>query len=295
MAIPETQLVTWSHQGSVQQSTATYRTVKAVLDNINAPYYLKTYESFLQGSYGNDTNIYADSDVDIVLRLDSTYYHDTSGLSATDLAVFNAAFVAASYSFDDFKREVTTWLSSASNFGSAVTPGGKAIHIAPQGNRRSADVVVAAQFRRYTSSASYHEGICFFLWNGTRIENFPKQHSQNCTVKHQATSNWFKRTVRVFKNIRNRMIDDGLIQSGIAPSYFIEGMLYNVPNDKFGVSFDNTVVNCFNWIVNADHSKFVCANELQWLVRDASHTSWSTANCSLFLRSVGDFWNQWPP
>jgi hypothetical protein len=69
MAIPENQLVTWSHQGSIQQSTATYATVKNVLDSTQAPYYLKSYEGFLQGSYGNDTNIYADSDVDVVLRL----------------------------------------------------------------------------------------------------------------------------------------------------------------------------------------------------------------------------------
>lgn len=295
MAIPEGQLATWSHQGSVQQSTATYRTVKGVLDSSNAPYYLKSYESFLQGSYGNDTNIYADSDVDVVLRLDSTYYHDASGLSAPELAAFNAAFVPATYSLDDFKREVITWLSDASNFGSAVTPGAKAVHIAPQGNRRSADVLVAAEFRRYTSNVQYHKGVCFFQWNGARIENFPKQHSENCTVKHQATSGWFKPTVRVFKNMRNRMIDDGVIQSGIAPSYFIEGLLYNVPNDKFEVSFHDTVVNTFNWIVNADQSKLVCANELQWLVRDGSLTAWPTANCSLFLRSLGDYWNRWSP
>jgi hypothetical protein len=201
--------------------------------------------------------------------------------------------VPATYSLVDFKREVISWLSSPSNFGSAVTPGTKAVQIAAQGNRRSADVVLAAEFRRYTTNLQYHKGICFFLWNGMRIENFPKQHSQNCTAKHQATNSWFKKTVRVFKNMRNRMIDDGVITPGVAPSYFIEGLLYNVPNDKFGVSFDDTVVNAFNWIVNADQSKFVCANELQWLVRDGSPISWPTANCSQFLRGLGDFWSQW--
>jgi hypothetical protein len=293
MAIPESQLVTWSHQGSIQQSTATHGTVKGVLDSTKSPYHLKSFESFLQGSYGNDTNIYADSDVDIVLRLDSTYYYDPSALPATELAAFNAAFVPASYSFDDFKRDVVGWLASAANFGSAATPGAKAISIAPQGNRRSADVLVAAQYRRYISPTRWHEGVCFFLPNGTRIENFPKQHSQNCTTKHQATKSWFKPTVRVFKNMRNGMIDKGIIRKGLAPSYFIEGLLYNVPNAKFGVSFDNTVVNCFNWIANADHSQLVCANELHWLVRDGSATSWPTADCGLFLSSICNYWNQW--
>src|SRR3954469_13287501 len=40
------------------------------------PYYAKAFRTFLQGPYGNDTNIYADSDVDIVIRLDSTFQHD---------------------------------------------------------------------------------------------------------------------------------------------------------------------------------------------------------------------------
>ena len=34
----------------------------------DAPYAGKAYDTFLQGSYANDTNIYADSDVDIVIR-----------------------------------------------------------------------------------------------------------------------------------------------------------------------------------------------------------------------------------
>ncbi|MHC1550167.1 hypothetical protein ACYJL1_16845 (plasmid) [Phyllobacterium sp. K27] len=34
-----------------------------------------------------------------------------------------------------------------------------------------------------------------------------------------------KPAVRIFKNIRNRIIDDGRLREGIAPSYFLEGML----------------------------------------------------------------------
>ena len=33
--------------------------------------------------------------------------------------------------------------------------------------------------------------------------------------------------------MRNRLIRDGKLKSGVAPSYFIEGMLYNVPADQF--------------------------------------------------------------
>ena len=35
-----------------------------------------TYDIYLQGSYQNDTNISGDSDVDVMLELKSTFYHD---------------------------------------------------------------------------------------------------------------------------------------------------------------------------------------------------------------------------
>lgn len=61
MAISEAQLQTWSAQGSVTQSAQTYETIRGVLDDRTSPYYPKIYRIFLQGSYGNDTNIYSDS------------------------------------------------------------------------------------------------------------------------------------------------------------------------------------------------------------------------------------------
>jgi hypothetical protein len=80
MPIPESHLDVWSHQGSVVQSRDTYHTLRTALCAANAPYAGKSYEVFLQGSYGNDTNIYAESDVDTVIRLDAIFGYDLSGL-----------------------------------------------------------------------------------------------------------------------------------------------------------------------------------------------------------------------
>jgi hypothetical protein len=63
MAIPESQLETWSHQGSVTQSAQTYAMIQNALNDAASPYYAKHYSIFLQGSYGNDTNVFRDSDV----------------------------------------------------------------------------------------------------------------------------------------------------------------------------------------------------------------------------------------
>lgn len=123
MAIPESQLDTWSKQGSVTQSSATYATVKRVLESADAPYVGKRYLSFLQGSYGNDTNIYADSDVDVVMQLSSTYYYGKDNLSVPERVSLDADANNSNYGYSDFKSEVLTHLKK--KFGPAVSRGRK--------------------------------------------------------------------------------------------------------------------------------------------------------------------------
>jgi hypothetical protein len=110
MAIPESQLNILSKQGSITQSSSTYETIKGLLESSDAPYAGKNFVSFLQGSYGNDTNIYADSDVDIVMRIDSVYHDDLSGLTEDDKSLYNSYWSAATYTFNDFKRDVVAHL-----------------------------------------------------------------------------------------------------------------------------------------------------------------------------------------
>ena len=295
MPISEDQLDTWAKQGSVTQSRDTYAAIKNVLEASGTPYADKSYELFLQGSYCNDTNVYAESDVDVVMKLNSTFYHDLGGLKPDEVAAYSTSHSDATYGFDQFKAGVIAVLKR--KYGSEVEVGKKAIRVRGSGGRRDADVVACAAFRRYysykhLSEQRYAEGICFFLPDDTRIENFPKQHSANCTSKHQATNSWFKPTVRIIKNMRNCMLAEGLITKSLAPSYFLEGLFYNVPNDKFGSSYGDTFVRAINWIKDADRSQFVCANELYYLLRD-TFVTWSASSCDQFLLAVTKFWNEW--
>jgi hypothetical protein len=297
MPIPESQLETWSHQGSITQSSNTYNSIKSVLEASTTPYAGKNFKVFLQGSYGNDTNIYAESDVDIVIRLEDCFFSDLDSLSDEEKAAHQQAFSDATYTHVDFKCDVLSVLED--QYGSAVKAGDKAIAIDASGSRRKADVIVATQFRRYfkfrsTSDSEYVEGICFFNTAGERIANYPKQHSANLTTKHQASSKWMKPMARVLKNMRSRMVDDGLIKAGIAPSYYIEGLLYNVPDYKFTSSYQDCLVNTLNWYrqesVKVD---LVCANEQYYLLRDGVHTCWSQANCDVFIKAAVELWNEW--
>lgn len=297
MPIPESQLETWSHQGSITQSSNTYNSIKNILEATTTPYAGKNFKVFLQGSYGNDTNINAESDVDIVIRIDDCFFSDLDALSDEEQAAHKQAFGDAAYTHVDFKRDVLSVLTD--QYESAVKAGQKAIAIDASGSRRKADVIVATQFRRYfsfrsTSDSEYVEGICFFNAAGEQIANYPKQHSANLTAKHQASSKWLKPMARVLKNMRSRMIDDGLIKVGVAPSYYLEGLLYNVPNDKLTSSYEHCVVNTLNWYQQeAKKVDLVCANEQYYLLGDSSHTCWPQANCDAFVEAAVKLWNEW--
>lgn len=297
MPIPEAQLETWSHQGAIQGSSSTYQSVKTILESEDAAYAGKSFDVFLQGSYGNATNIYSESDVDVVIVLKDCFQSDLENLSEEERVAWKGAHHDATYTHTDFKRDVLSVLVDA--YGNDVNIGDKAIAIEANGARRKADVIPAIQYRRYYKfnglhDQQYDEGICFYNAAGERIANYPKQHSANLTTRHQATNQWLKPMVRIWKNLRSKLVADGEIEAGTAPSYYVEGLLYNVPVEKFGESYEASFVNAFNWLVReADKSKLVCANEQYYLLRDNAHTCWAPAKCDAFLDATAKLWKNW--
>lgn len=297
MSIPKAQLEAWSHQGSIQQSSATYNAIKSTLESTTAPYAGKKIQVFLQGSYGNDTNIWAESDVDIVIELDDCWSSDLSQLEEADKAAYKKAFVDATYGHVEFKRDVLKVL--AENYGVSVSAGSKAIAIAASSSRRKTDVIAAVQYRRYfrfksTDNQLFTAGIYFLNSAGEQVANYPKLHSVNLTAKHKASGNWLKPMIRIFKNLRGRLIDDQLLKAGLAPSYYLEGLLYNAPNEKFETDYQTCLANIMEWIQNeADKDKLVCANEQYYLIRDGYHTCWPKAHAEAFLSGAVTLWDEW--
>ena len=295
MAITENQLETWSHVGSQQQSAATYQAIRSVLEHRDAPYAGRGFEIFLQGSYGNDTNVRgSESDVDVVICLTDVFNSDISGLDPADKQTYEANRSPASYGFAEFKAEVLAWLRK--NFGNGVTPGRKAITVPGEGNRRDADVLACIEHHRYMSYRSpsnnrHHVGINFISSDGDRIINFPKQHKQNCTSKHQATSSRFKSHVRVLKNLRNAMVNDGYLKKGVAPSYFLEGMLWNVPNQNFVAGYQQSFENYLHWLESCNANELSCANDLRWLIRENSQICWNMQSFRALLVAARQYWN----
>lgn len=298
MPIPEYDLATMANIGAQVTSRDTYSTVRLALEALDTGFHGKRYEIFLQGSYGNDTNIFRESDVDVVIRLDSIFTYDLTALPAEQQAAFTVAHSAAEYTLVHFQADVLAALRS--RFGNAVVQGNKVIEIAALHNRRKTDVLIAIQHRRYlwyfsnqADQNSYVSGISFHKTDGTRVINYPQQHRSNLTTKNQQTNEWFKHIARIFKNARQKMVEDGYIQADIAPSYYLEGLLYNVPNYCFGTSYVDTMVACINWLHEADRSNFLCANEQYLLLDGNPDVTWRSVQCTTFLNGIAALWRGW--
>lgn len=303
MGIPESQLETWSHQGAIASAKATHESIRNALSANTSPIRDEDYEVYLQGSYKNDTNIRGDSDVDIVVQLNSTFQHDLSALSEYERTLFEQSYSGATYSWENFRSAVLKALRVY--YGtSAISEGNKSINVTRGSGRLSADVVVCIRYRKYQSFRSiydqrYIEGMAFYALRENRwINNFPKIHYDNGVNKNgqYTTNGWYKPTVRVFKNARTYLVSNAIVGETLAPSYFLECLLYNVRNEYFGSNYQDTFLNVLkslvNSFINGHHGSFTCQNE-QLALFGPTPEQWLTNNAIELLKSMMDLWENW--
>lgn len=302
MGIPESQLETWSHQGAVTTAKATHESIRKALDSYEWRDGVN-FEVYLQGSYKNSTNIHGDSDVDIVVQLTSTFKRDLSALSEDEKALYKQAYHDATYLWEHFRADVLRALLAYYG-SSAVSEGNKAVKVAGGSNRLSADVVVCLQYRKYlrfrsTSEQRYVEGIAVYALRENRwVINFPKLHYDNGTSKNAQykTNGWYKPTVRVFKNARTYLVDKGVIAGTLVPSYFLECLLYNVPDEHFGSNYQKTFLSVIEWLVNSfsngRYQNFLCQNELLPLFGDTPE-QWPANKAVKLLKTLIELCKEW--
>jgi hypothetical protein len=290
MAIPESQLNTWSHQGSITNSANTGNSVKNALDAYTGFPDGISFDVYLSGSYKNDTNVYGESDVDVVVELTSSFQNNLTQDQKNALG-----FTSANYSLSDFRTNVEACISTYYGTNN-ITIGNKVITVNPTTNRLEADVLVCSQYRLYygaLNANNHHKGIIFTTRNTNQsIINFPKKHSDNATIKHQGTNQWFKPTVRIFKNMRNHLVNNNGFQKSVAQSYFIECMLSNIPNNQFGTNYQATIINCHNYLTQNSKDNFMSLNGVRPLWGNTTE-NWNQADADNFLQQITNLWNNW--
>ena len=116
-----------------------------------------------------------------------------------------------------------------------LTKGSKTVKYAGNQNYLAVDLVPAAI---YSGTAIGDTGIAIYdSQDGYIYYNHPKHHIKNGHEKNANTNGNYKKTVRMFKWAKEKLVEKGLLRSNRAPSYFIECLLYNVPNYLFVNNF----------------------------------------------------------
>lgn len=228
-------------------------------------------EIFAQGSFANNTNVKASSDVDVCIMLKSTFFTKyPPGQCDSDYG-----FIEGTITYNDYKSRVLNALIK--KFGSSnVHLGDKSIKIRSNSYHVEADAVVAFMLKDYylinsKQADKYIEGIRFISNSGVTVSNYPKDHIANGTQKNNTTNYAYKKLVRIFKRLRNEMIDAGLVDDDKITSFLIECLVWNVPNNIItGYStWTETVRQSITYLYNA--------------INENRHLEWGEVSEHLYL------------
>lgn len=231
------------------------------------------YDTFLQGSYANDTAISDINDVDIVALERTNGNLPSIGVN--------------SYIFSDIKSK----LEMDRSYLNRIIIGRKCLTV--QLVTRKADITPAVSSIFSIPANNFNEPISIVQ----NIANFPKTHKYNGQVKNQSTNNNYKKIVRMLKNyINNWNIKN------IAPSFHIECMIFSYPNNWFSNDLALSLQNILNHMVgNTFNINFVTVAQDKPVV---SQTGWqpscffafkqhiinNISNLNLALTSNNDYW-----
>jgi hypothetical protein len=222
----------WARPPSETERLKAERAESAVREAVNSSPVLDLHSIsvFTQGSYRNRTNVRQDSDVDVCVLCDETFFfHLPDGKRANEFGIT----VPASYPYQRFKEDVAKALFD--HFGSSrVTRGSKAFDIHENTYRIDADVIPCFEYRFYQNGGDYVVGTGFVPDGATQfIYNYPQQNYDNGVSKNGLTYRRFKAVVRILKRLCYAMRDAGVPEARHIPSYLIECLAWNVPNNHF--------------------------------------------------------------
>lgn len=244
--------------------------------------YRSAIKVYAKGSYANLTNVRADSDVDVVVENHDLFYYDYFPASIRPSPDPNSSPYVGRWSDPhEWRREVEASMKNAFGSSQVDTSGNVAMTIAEvPGSRPSADVVPSFNYRRFGSAdrSDAVEGSRVIGRDGSEITNYPTQQKRNGISKDRDTSGRYKKFVRALKSAENYLVDHGVI--GDLPSYFMECLIWNVPNARITVGstladgFEATLSYLYIQLGDGfDEEQWEEPNRLKYLFR--GHAKWT--------------------
>lgn len=258
MAIPNDVLISWARPGKNEMSKQTYSALREVIQE-NIP----GCDVRLQGSYANSTNVRDNSDIDILVMC--------KGFSPSNQACQGPRPLS------ELKPFVYNSINGKRNY--IFSMGKKTIEYkGSYGLRVPADIVPCVKFmlNGKDAIALYNSS------NGQTIHNYPFQHIDNGESKSGRTNGNYKKSIRMFKNARNKLISERMMDEKCAPSYFIECLIYNAPDSLFAGSEPEVFNNVLNWMSNLAYTAdMICQDGITKLFGNES-TQWNVVDFVIF-------------
>lgn len=226
----------WSQPPGVAEQERCERAEKAIKDAIksNATLAMKSVRTFVQGSYCNHTNVRQDSDVDVCVLCNDSFFHDLSeGVTPQQVE----PIYPATYKFTEYKNDVGRALIN--KFGHKnVSRGNKAFNINENSYRVDADAAPCFEYRLYYINRfgclDCYKGTALVVDNTGRLAtNFPQQQYENGIEKNKITGKRFKKAVRIIKKLSNEMESNGYASAKSMSSFLIESLVWNSDNSWF--------------------------------------------------------------
>jgi hypothetical protein len=248
---------------------------------------------FAQGSYRARTNVRQNSDVDICVRYNGSFFPEyLEGVKQSDVGNVDSDF-----SYAKFKDMLQAALES--RFGVAgVTRGKKAFDVHANSYRIDADVVPVFEHRRYIEqnpdgSYRYCAGVAFQPDDGGLVINWPKQTYDNGVSKNTSNGRKYKRTIRILKRMRDEMKAANIAEAKVVSSFLIECLVWNANTDAFKkTSYTDVLRYVIADLWNRTRSDTDCdewgeVNELKYLFR--SSQPWTRNQANDFLQKCWDY------
>lgn len=287
----ESKFELWSKPPGTTEQQRCENAEKAIRNAINKSEKLnhRNIRVFTQGSYRNRVNVRKDSDVDIgILCFDVFFDQYPEGKTRESFG-----YEASHYTYPQFKNEVGEAL--VSHFGTlAVTRGSKAFDIKENSYHVEADVAPFFEHRRFDQSGNYQSGVELrpddAVWKN--IINWPEQHYENGVAKNNATSRRYKGVVRILKTLRSELDTNGIAAAKPIPSFLVECLVWNVPNENLLQStWRASVRSSLAYLWNNTRTDDQCSewgevSELKYLFRGAQ--PWTRQQAHGFIDAA---WN----
>ena len=139
------------------------------------------------------------------------------------------------------------------------------------------------------------EGIEFETDGGLRVVSFPQQSYDNGVTKNSLTSQKYKAVVRILKNVRNELIDQGTLTKDSMSSFFLACLIWNVlpdalfQQDSYHEATKNIIRKVWNDMRNSEKAKnYAEVSNLKGLFKGHSNRTYKQAedfmlNCWQFL------------